>query len=62
MKEKLSACVSQGQSHLVFNNSSVNDIKKFINALESAKEFIDLTMRDEFLLDQAKYTLKYREA
>lgn len=60
MKEKLSACVTMADSHTVFSNADTNDIKKFISAVESVKEFIDLTMRDEFLLNQANSILNYR--
>jgi hypothetical protein len=29
-------------------------VQDFVNALKKAKEFVDLTMRDEFLLTQAE--------
>ena len=54
MKETLAACVTYQDSHEVFSKWDANQFEKFINSLKSAKEYIDLTMRDEFLLNQAE--------
>jgi hypothetical protein len=53
MKEKLNKCVTWADSQEVFKETPNGVIREFINALENAKNFIDLTMRDEFLLTQA---------
>jgi hypothetical protein len=55
MREKLAACVTFQDSHEVFTSMDSLDLNRFITALTSAKEFIDLTMRDNFLLNQAEY-------
>jgi hypothetical protein len=60
MKEKLSACVTWGDSDKVFKETPNASLRDFISALENAKDFIDLTMRDEFLLNQATSILNYR--
>ena len=59
MKEKLSKCVTWGDSQKVFEETPINIIKEFIDALEKAKNFIDLTGRDEFLLTQAQSYVQY---
>ena len=53
MKEKLSRCITWQDSQDVFKSTPIDIIKEFIDALEKAKNFIDLTQRDEFLLNQA---------
>jgi hypothetical protein len=59
MKEKLNKCVTWQDSQDVLKDTPKEVIREFINALETAKEFIDLTMRDEFLLSQAVSYLQY---
>jgi hypothetical protein len=54
MREKLAACVTFQDSHEVFTSMDCLDLNRFIKALTDAKEFIDLTMRDNFLLNQAE--------
>jgi hypothetical protein len=61
MKEKLNKCITLADSENVFKETSNGVIQEFINALENAKNFIDLTMRDEFLLTQAISYLKYNQ-
>jgi len=58
MKEKLNKCVTWADSQKVFEETSKGVIEEFINALETAENFIDLTMRDEFLLTQAILYIK----
>lgn len=53
MKEQLSKCVSMQDSHEVFSSCHTDDIDNFVTALKNAQQYIDLTMRDEFLLNQA---------
>jgi len=36
-------------------------LKNFVNALEKAKEFIEITMRDECFLNVAKGYISYNE-
>lgn len=54
MKEKLSACVTYEDSYKLFSSWDKPQIYNFITSLKSAKFFIDLTMRDDFLLRQAE--------
>ena len=60
MREKLEACVTMGDSYGLFKSLEKEKIVEFVNALNKAKEFIELTNRDAFLLDQAEYELRYR--
>ena len=61
MKEKLNKCNVWADSQKVFEETPNDIILSFINALENAKNFIDLTMRDEFLLTQAHSYLQYNQ-
>lgn len=61
MKEKLNKCNVWADSQRVFEETPNDIIREFINALETAKNFIDLTMRDEFLLIQAHSYLQYNQ-
>jgi hypothetical protein len=54
MKEKLNKCVTWADSQKVWEDSPKHMVQDFVNALKKAKEFVDLTMRDEFLLTQAE--------
>lgn len=62
MKEKLSACVSIWDSYELFKSLPKSLLEEFIGSLEKAKEYIDLTMRDDFLLMQAKQEVERRTA
>lgn len=53
MKEKLSNCVTMQDSHTVLSELDTIDLNSFVNALNKVKEYIHITMRDEFLLNQA---------
>jgi len=53
MKEKLSKCVTMQDSHEVLSEWDTIDLDSFVNALNKVKEYVDITMRDEFLLNQA---------
>ncbi len=54
MKEKLIKCVTWSDSQKVWEESPRDMIQEFVDALKKAKEFVNLTMRDEFLLWQAE--------
>jgi hypothetical protein len=60
MKDKLSACVTMQDSYDLFKSLDLEVLKDFVNALDATVKFIDLTMRDEFLLNQAKYEIGRR--
>lgn len=60
MKEKLAKCVTSGDSHAVIKDTPSDELKEFHKALTGAKKFIDLTMRDEFILSQVSFELGYR--
>jgi hypothetical protein len=61
MKEKLSKCMVWADSQKVFEETPNGVIREFIDALENAKNFIDLTMRDEFLLTQAQSYIQHND-
>jgi hypothetical protein len=54
MKEKLNSCVTFKDSHEVLSSMDSWELVNYINALNRAKEYIDLTMRDTSLLSQAE--------
>jgi hypothetical protein len=54
MKEKLAACVTYEDSHKLFSSWDKSQLDNFIDSLKKAKCYIDLTMRDDFLLRQAE--------
>ena len=56
-KEELNKCVTWEDARVFFKNLDTKDLRNFINSLENAKNFIDLTMRDDFLLTVAKSEL-----
>lgn len=47
-------------SYEVFSSWDSLELHKFVTVLERAKGYIDLTMRDDFLLGQAKNILDVR--
>lgn len=59
MKEKLNKCNVWADSQKVFEETPNEVIKEFIDALMKARTFIDLTMRDEFLLTQAQSYIQF---
>lgn len=61
MKEKLNKCVTWNDANEVFKTTDKGVIKEFIDALEKAKNFIDLTMRDEALLSYAILYIKHND-
>ena len=59
-KAKLEKAVTWGDAHDLMKETPVEIVKSFVIALEKAKEFIELTMRDDFILNVAKSNLQYR--
>lgn len=60
MKEKLAACVTMQDSYEVFSSWETIDLIRFVTTLKNTKEYIDLTMRDDYLLYQAISILNNR--
>lgn len=60
MKEKLAKCFTIEDSWNYFQSLDSLEITKFVNALENAKNYVELTVRDNFLLEQAKHILTKR--
>lgn len=60
MKEKLSACVTSNDSYKLFKSLDFSELALFIKALNHAKEYIELTMRDNYLLQQAEIEYENR--
>lgn len=60
MKEKLASCSTVGEAMDFFKTLNKSTLNDFIVSLEKAKEYIDLTMRDDYMLNQAKWELSNR--
>jgi hypothetical protein len=59
-KNELESCKTMGDAFDFFRNIETSGIQNFIKALENAKEYVDITMRDESFLGYAKAELRYR--
>lgn len=57
-KKELAACETSGDAIDFFRNLELSDLMAYTIALENAKIFSDLTMRDEYLLNVANSELK----
>lgn len=60
-KDKLAACVNYEDIFSLMRITPKDILKDFTNALENAKEYIELTMRDETLLNTAKGYISYNK-
>lgn len=60
-KDKLAAVKDYEDLFSVMRITPKDILKDFVNALENAKEYIELTMRDETLLNTAKDYLSYNK-
>ena len=60
-KDKLAACVNYEDIFSLMRITPKDILKDFTNTLENAKEYIELTMRDETLLNTAKGYLSYNK-
>lgn len=60
-KDKLAACVDYEDIFSLMRITPKDILKDFTNTLENAKEYIELTMRDETLLNTAKGYLSYNK-
>lgn len=49
-KEKLDACVTQGDLQELFSRCTIAELEEYLDAVEPARKFIGLTRRDEFIL------------
>lgn len=59
-KDKLADCVDYEDIFSLMRITPKDILKDFTNALENAKEYIELTMRDETLLNTAKGYISYK--
>lgn len=59
-KDSLGKCVNYEDIFEVMRVTPKGILKEFVNALDTAREFIELTMRDETLLNTAKGYLVYK--
>lgn len=60
MKEQIEKLKTRGDTMDFFKTLTDNQLTGFICALEEAKVYIELTMRDDFLLSVAKSLKGYR--
>lgn len=60
MKEQIEKLQTWADAQDYFKTLTDNQLTGFICALESAKYYIDLTMRDDFLLRVAKSLKSFR--
>ena len=58
MKEQLEACNTIGDAIDLFKTWNKSQLEDFVNALEKANQYIELTMRDRFMLTAAKHRLE----
>ena len=54
LKDKLIVAESLGDAMDIFKNTTLRVVTDFMFALEHAEQYIELTMRDQFFLNQAK--------
>ena len=59
-KKKLEECKNYEDIFNVMRVTPKYILEEFVNALEKAKEFIELTMKDDCLLNTAKGYLVYK--
>lgn len=59
-KDKLAACKDYEDLFSLMRITPKDILKDFVSVLEHAKEYIELTMRDECLLNTAKGYLSYK--
>jgi hypothetical protein len=59
-KDKLAAAKDYEDLFSLMRITPKDILKEFVNSLENAKEYIELTMRDETLLNTAKGYLSYK--
>lgn len=59
-KDKLALCKDYEDTYTLMRITPKEILKEFVNALNKAKEFIELTMRDETLLSIAKGYIEYK--
>ena len=60
MKEQIEKLKTRGDAIEFFKTLTDNQLTRFICALEEAQMYIELTMRDDFLLSAAKNVKYYR--
>jgi len=60
-KNKLTECKDYEDIFSLMRITPKYILKNFVNALEKAKEFIEITMRDECFLNVAKGYISYNE-
>lgn len=58
LKDKLKDIEKVGEATDIFLNTQYGVVLNYVDALENAKKFVELTMRDNYLLDIARM---YRE-
>jgi len=61
IKEALAPCNTQGESQAVIARTPTKTLSDFVKAVCAAEKYIDLTMRDHYLLNQIKMELAHRE-
>ena len=54
LRDELDKCVTWADSEECLSKQKPDDLSEYISALEAVKQYIHITMRDQFLLEQAK--------
>ena len=60
-KKKLLKCLKQIDLINLVKETPTTDLKVLVDALETCKKWVNITMRDDFILGWIKYTLEGRE-
>ena len=60
LKDQLDSCSSVAESYEVFRKLKKDELADYVNTLEKASEYLDLDIRYQYLLDQAKAELSVR--
>ena len=59
-KKKLSECIDYEDIYSLMRTTPKDMLKEFVEALQKAKEYIELTMRDECFLNIARGYIFYK--
>ena len=53
-KPQLDGCNTMQDMQELLSKSSIDDLQEYLDAVEPARKFVGLTMRDEYILDQVR--------
>ena len=59
-KKKLAECIDYEDTYSLMRITPKDMLKEFVEALQKAKEYIELTMRDDCFLNIAKGYISYK--